>query len=195
VNKSLLELHLKESLSYGLGLNLDDPNLKDTPKRIMKMWTEEFFSSVEKDGFENLTVFPNEKCYDQIIMLDRIHFVSMCSHHFLPFSGLAWLAYIPRDCLAGASKPSRLIDFYSKKPQLQETLSQEVLDCFNEKVNPRACLVLIRGIHGCMSERGVLQYNGSGMMTSAISGVFKTDSKARSEAMDMIKISLMIHNL
>ena len=196
MDQSQTEFHLREALEKGLGLDLSDPNLSGTPGRIAKMWVRELFESLDKpEGFENLTCFPNEKAYDQIIMLDRIHFVSTCSHHFLPFAGLAWLGYVPKGILAGASKPSRLISFFSKKPQLQENLSHEIIDCFNEKVDPQGCFLLMRGIHGCMSNRGALQYNGSGMTTSAVSGVFKTDSKARSEAMDLIKISLMIHEL
>jgi len=196
MDRSLTEQYLQKALTEGLGLDIKDPNLSGTPGRIAKMWTQEFFSSLEHpEGFDNLTSFPNDREYDQIILLDKIHFVSMCSHHFLPFAGIAWLGYIPKGQLAGASKPSRLINFYSKKPQLQEHLSHEIIDCFNEKIEPQGCIVVMRGIHGCMSNRGALQYNGSGMTTSAVSGVFRDDSKARSEVMDLIKISLMIHEL
>lgn len=196
MDQDLTTKHIAKALAEGLGLDLSDPNLLGTPSRIAKMWVQEFFSTLDNaDGFDNLTVFPNEREYDQIILLDRIHFVSMCSHHFLPFKGLAWLAYIPDKQLVGASKPSRLISFFSKKPQLQEALSHEIIDKFNEKVKPQGCMVVIRGIHGCMSDRGVNQYGGSGMMTSAVSGNFKTDFKARSEGMDLIKISLMVQSV
>ena len=195
MDQKKLEATLTVALSENLGLNMSDPNLKETPARIAKMWVKEFFSSVGKDGFNNLTSFPNDKDYTQIVLLDRIHFTSMCSHHFLPFTGLAWLAYIPNKKLVGASKPARLISWHSKKPQLQETLCHEVINNFNEVVKPLGTMVLMRGVHGCMSDRGVLQYNGSGMMTSAISGVFKSDPNAKSEALDMIKLSLMMKDL
>jgi GTP cyclohydrolase I len=193
---SVVKAHVAAMLSEGLGLDLSDPNLKDTPDRISKMYCREFFANIDPESkFENLRVFPNQEKYNQIIMLDRIHFVSMCSHHFLPFTGLAWVAYIPNKYLVGASKPSRLINFFSKKPQLQEGLSHEVLKTFNEEVKPQGTMVMIRGIHGCMSNRGVMQYGGSGMMTSAVSGCFMTDPAARSEALDLVKISLMVQTV
>ena len=188
----IVEKRIRQMLEEGLGLDLGDPNLQDTPKRVAKMYTDEFFSaSGSLAGFTNLTTFPNEDDYQQIIVLDRIHFVSMCSHHLLPFVGLAWLAYIPDKLLVGASKPSRLIDFYSRKPQLQERLIHEVITRFEEVVKPQATMVMMRAVHGCMSHRGARQYGGAGMTTSAVTGVFKTDLKARSEAFDLIKISLM----
>jgi GTP cyclohydrolase I len=161
------------------------------------MFKEEFFAHLGESGekFSNLTTFPNEEGYNQIILLDRIHFVSMCSHHFLPFSGLAWLGYIPDKLLVGASKASRLITFFSKRPQLQEALSHQILSKFNEVVKPQGTMVLIRGIHGCMSDRGVLQYGGSGMITSAVSGCVMKDARAREEMLDLVKISLSIPSI
>lgn len=193
MNPSEVERHLKLVLE-NLGLDLSDPNLQDTPKRITKMYAEEMLSSLECE-FTNFTTFPNEDNFEEIILLDRIHFVSLCSHHFLPFVGLAWLGYIPNDLLVGASKPSRLISYFGKKPQLQEKLIIEVIRKFEEMVRPKGTFVLMRAIHGCMSCRGVNQYGGSGMTTSAVSGVFRTDHKARSEAFDLIKISLMFPNV
>lgn len=187
---------MKKVLEEGLGLDLQDPNLQDTPGRIARMWVNEFLSSKEcSEGFCNLTAFPNEDGYDQIIVLDRIHFVSMCSHHFLPFSGLAWLAYIPGKLLAGASKPSRLIQFHSRKPQLQERLVHEVISEFDRTLAPQGTYLLMRGVHGCMSHRGALQYGGAGMTTSACSGVFRSDLKAKMEALDLVKISLNFPNV
>lgn len=192
----LIEQLVTRILSEGLGLDVTDPNLRGTPGRISKMWVTEFFETLgEGKGFDNLTTFPNEPGYNQLIMLDRIHFTSMCSHHFLPFSGLAWVAYIPDEKLIGASKPSRLISYHSKKPQIQESLCHEVIHDFDRIVEPRGTMVLMRGIHGCMSNRGVLQYNGSGMTTSAVSGSINEDGKTRTEALDLIKISLLMHSL
>jgi len=185
------EFYISKMMTEGLGLDLTDPNLQETPRRIAKMYCEEFFTSIGAEGFDNLKTFPNSKGYDQIILLDRIHFISICSHHFIPFVGLAWLAYLPNEVLVGASKPSRLINFYSKKPQLQEHICHEVIEDFKEHVKPKGVMVVMRGIHGCMSHRGAKQTGGAGMTTSAVSGVFKEDPKSRTEAMDLIKISLM----
>lgn len=192
MNPEAVEHYFRCLMVEGLGLDLNDPNLKGTPHRVAKMYCEEFFSTIDKrEGFDNLTSFPNTKGYDQIILLDRIHFISMCSHHFLPFVGLAWLAYIPNKSLVGASKPSRLISFYSAKPQLQEDVNHEVITHFEDEIKPLGTMVVMRGIHGCMSHRGVKQSGGSGMTTSAVAGLFKEDHKARAEAMDLIKLSLL----
>jgi len=191
MDQELIEAHLREIITKGLGLDLSDPNLKETPHRIAKMYCEEFFTSIGKEGFDNLKTFPNSKGYDQAILMDRIHFVSMCSHHFLPFVGLAWLVYVPDKTLVGASKPSRLINYYGAKPQLQEDICHEVINDFEKEVKPKGTMVVMRGIHGCMSYRGAKQYGGSGLTTSAVSGIFRDNPASRSEAMDLIKLSLM----
>ena len=117
-------------------------------------------------------------------------FVSMCSHHFLPFTGLCWVAYLPDKHLIGASKPARLVNHYASRPQLQERLAQDVLDNFVEHVKPKGAMVLMRAVHGCMKCRGVRQQHG-GMMDSALYGMFKSDQAARTEVLDLVKISLM----
>ena len=194
IDQEAIASYMKQILDSGLGLDLQDPNLRGTPERIARMFAEMFSSVDRPEGFVNLTTFPNRNNYEQIIMLDRIHFVSYCSHHFLPFVGLAWVAYIPSERLVGASKPARLIGFHSKKPQLQEALVHQVITQFDEIVKPQGTFVLMRGIHGCMSARGVMQYGGAGMTTSAVSGVFKKDLSAKVEALDLVKISLMFPN-
>jgi GTP cyclohydrolase I len=189
-----VEEHIFFALQEGLGLDMTDPNLADTPKRIAKMYVEEFFKGKEKD-FDSITTFPNEDNYQQIILLDRIHFVSVCSHHFLPFVGLAWLGYIPDKLLVGASKPSRIIAHYAARPQLQERLCHQVITRFEEAVKPRGTILVMRAVHGCMSHRGAKQIGGAGMITSAVSGVFEKDAKARAEAMDLINLSLKMGDL
>ena len=109
MNKGLIEHALAEVISKGLGLDLNDPNLIDTPDRIAKMWVNEFFVNVGKE-FEDFKTFPNDRDYDEIILSDKIYFVSMCSHHFLPFSGYAWVMYIPKNLLIGASKMARVVN-------------------------------------------------------------------------------------
>lgn len=171
-----------------LGLDISDPNLAKTPERIEKMY-KEFFKN-EKKNFEGLTVFPNNEGYNQIILLDKIHFTSICSHHFLPFSGYAWFAYIPDDKLLGASKPARVIEHYSKKPQLQENLCQQVIECIGSQLNPKGMMLVMRAIHGCMSCRGINQYHGAGMITSSITGIFEESKAAKDECLDLIKLSI-----
>ena len=188
MNQQLVEKLFREMLSDGFGFDLTDPNLSGTPKRLAKMYCEEFFSNHGRDILD-LTVFPNDKKYSQIIMADNIHFTSICSHHFLPFSGKAWFLYIPQDNLVGLSKMSRLITHFSKRPQLQENLCHEIMNKFEEIVEPKGAMLVMRAIHGCIAERGVCQYNHSGMVTSAIYGNFELEY-TRLEGMNLINLSL-----
>jgi GTP cyclohydrolase I len=188
MNERLIRDCFKLIIEQGLGLSLDDPNLVDTPKRMARMYCH-IFRNVNKKSME-LTLFPN-KGHEELIMLDRIHFVSWCSHHFLPFEGYAWMAYIPDKWIVGASKPARLIEFISARPSIQEDLCTDVISAFDMKVEPKGSILVMRAIHSCMRCRGVQQSGGAGMITSALSGVFKRDAKARAEAMDLIKLSMM----
>lgn len=180
---------LTKMIEEGLGLDLSDPNLMNTPQRVAKMYCREWFKSVDNE-FTDFKSFPNDEGYTQIIMYDRIHFTSICSHHFLPFTGLAWLAYIPRDTLIGASKPSRLIEHYASRPQLQENLTHQVLNCFTENIKPEGAMVIMRAVHSCMSCRGVKQTGGAGMITDALYGTFFTP-EVKLEALELIKLSLI----
>jgi GTP cyclohydrolase I len=123
-------------------------------------------------------------------MSDRIYFTSICSHHFLPFTGLAWVSYIPNHSLVGASKMSRLVEHYSSRPQLQENLTHQVLNTFVNAIEPEGAMVVMRAVHSCMTCRGVKQTGGAGMQTSALHGAF-FKAEVKSEALELIKLSLM----
>jgi GTP cyclohydrolase I len=188
VNRKLVEHHLSEAISKGLGLELSDPNLSGTPKRVAKMWVNEFFSSVGKK-FCKLKLFPNDCGYDEVILMDGIYLVSTCSHHFLPFTGYAWFAYIPDKKFVGASKMGRIVIHHSQKPQLQEKLSHEILTDFTNRVKPLGAMLVMRAHHGCMSARGIKQ-STIGMTTSAINGIFKDKPSIKHEVLDLIQIAL-----
>lgn len=178
-------------MQVGLGFDMNDPNLIDTPSRIARMYCEELFKNVDKEyPEEDFRKFPNTKKYNQVTMIDNIHFTSVCSHHFLPFVGKAWFLYIPNEYdLIGASKMPRIIEHYAARPQLQENLCHEVIERFVEVMQPKAAMLVMRAIHGCMACRGVNQYNNTGMTSSAIYGGFN-DATTRSEAMSLIQLSL-----
>lgn len=189
MNQSLTELYIHKMLVEGLGLDLNDPNLVDTPKRMAKMYHTELFHNVgEEFPAESFSTFPNDENYSQIIMVDNVHFDSMCSHHFMPFTGKAWFLYIPGERLAGVSKLPRLIEHYSARPQLQENLCHQIMNRFVEVMQPIGAMLVMRAIHGCMSCRGVRQYNGTGMTSSAIYGTFKEEA-TRLEGMGLIQLS------
>jgi GTP cyclohydrolase I len=170
----------------GLGLNMEDPNLKDTPKRVAKMFCQELFSGLT-DEPPKITTFPNTKNYTGIILLNNIPFTSVCSHHFLPFQGLAWFLYLPKDLLVGASKISRLITYHAARPQIQEQLTQEIVDHFVTTVNPLGAMLVMRAVHGCMSCRGIKQTGG--LTTSVVHGSFADNLSTREEGMELIKLS------
>jgi len=190
MNQALVAHFLKKLLSEGLGFDLTDPNLSETPQRIAKMYCKEWFKGVNSD-FKDYKSFPNTEEYKQIICFDKIHFSSVCSHHFLPFTGYAWVLYIPNELLVGASKPSRLVSHYASRPQLQENLTHQVLNRFAKNIKPKGAMVVMRALHECMMCRGAMQTNGAGMITDALFGCFfEPDVKA--EGLELIKISLLM---
>jgi len=185
IDLSLLEKFIEQTLSQGLGLDLTDPNLAETPQRIARMY-EELFAGVGKE-FDGFTLFPNTKNYDELIISERIDFVSVCSHHFLPFQGSAFFGYIPDRYVVGLSKLARVVCHYAKRPQLQENLTHEIMDCFIKKVKPLGAMLILRAYHSCQSIRGAKQSNAI-MTTSAVRGVIKTDVKARQEMLAVIAL-------
>ena len=163
-----IENRLYVALRDGLGLDMSDPNLIDTPARIARMWKNEFCKNVGVE-FEAYSEFPNDHGYDEIIVSDTIEFVSMCSHHFLPFYGKGWIAYMPDKKLVGLSKMSRALQHYAARPQLQENLCKQVIDNFVKHIEPQACMVILKATHGCIACRGANQPNQK-MITSAVYG-------------------------
>jgi GTP cyclohydrolase I len=188
VDLEIVEDSMRRLIKEGLGLDLSDPNLSRTPQRVAEMYCKEFFANIGRE-FDGVTCFPAESKSRDIIMFDNIDFVSVCSHHFLPFTGRAWLLYIPKDQIVGASKPARIISHYAKRPQLQERLCRDVINCFNRHVQPEGSMVFMRAIHQCMSCRGAKQSQKSGMATSAVEGVFLTVPNMELKALEMIKLS------
>jgi GTP cyclohydrolase IA len=190
MDEDLTKNLLSHILNEGLDLNMSDSNLKDTPTRISKMYKELFRGLYEPPP--KVTLFPNENKYDEIIMLDNIPFVSVCSHHFLPFQGLAWFAYIPEEHLCGASKIARLINHFAASPQLQENLTEEVMNAFVDNVKPKGALLVMRAVHGCMSCRGVKTGLGAGMITSKVYGSFKENPSTKNEVLQLIRMSIQL---
>ena len=181
---NLLEQKIKEVME-ALRLDLNDPNLKDTPKRVAKMFTNELFVNIGRKAPEGITVFPNDKNYNQMIIDTKIEFNSTCAHHFLPFKGVAHIGYIPKNELVGISKLSRIVDFYSKKPQSQENLTEEITSFIENKLKPQGVMVVLEAEHFCKSIRGIKK-PGSLMITSSIRGAFKKQ-ETKNEFLELIK--------
>lgn len=189
MDEAIVKDCLIRMLTEGLGLDLTDPNLSGTPDRIARMYCREFFSGISEDAVPNITVFPNTEGYNEIILLDNIPFISMCSHHFLPFRGLAWLLYVPSYNLIGASKANRIINYFSARPQIQEKLTQQIIDFFVDKVQPLGAMLVMRASHSCMTCRGIKQQGDGQMVTSVVYGNFKNNLPTRQEGLELIKLS------
>ena len=166
-----------------LGLDLADPNLAETPERVAKMYLE-MFHGLSQGARPKITVFPNDEHYTAMVMEKDIPFYSMCSHHFVPFYGHAHLAYIPNDKIVGLSKMPRVLEFYARRPQLQERLTEQVAGFLEQELDPQGVMVVIEARHLCVEMRGVKK-PGALTVTSAIRGIF-FNKPVREEFLDLL---------
>ena len=166
-----------------LGLDLADPNLTETPERVAKMYLE-MFHGLSEGAQPRITAFPNDEHYTAMVMEKDIPFYSMCSHHFVPFYGHAHLAYIPNDKIVGLSKMPRIVEFYARRPQLQERLTEQIAGFLEAQLDPQGVMVVIEARHLCVEMRGV-QKPGAVTVTSAIRGIF-FNKPVREEFLDLM---------
>jgi GTP cyclohydrolase I len=166
-----------------LGLDPRDPNLAGTPERVAKMYLE-MFHGLSEGAEPTVTIFPNEEHYTAMVMEKDIPFYSMCSHHFVPFYGHAHVAYIPNERIVGLSKMPRIVEFYARRPQLQERLTEQIAGFMAEKLQPQGVMVVIEARHLCVEMRGVKK-PGALTVTSAIRGIFFNRS-VREEFLDLL---------
>ena len=177
-----------EKFMLELGLNLNDPNTKETPNRVAKMYIEDIFSGIYKDE-PKITTFPNIDGYDGIVFQGNIEVKSVCSHHHCPFIGKAFVAYIPSKdgVIIGLSKLNRIVDWIARRPQVQENLTMQIHDFLNKKIiNNQGIAIYIEAEHTCVSLRGIKQ--DSKMKTAKLSGKFFDDPKTREEFYNFIKL-------
>jgi GTP cyclohydrolase I len=184
VDKPRIERAVREIL-VAIGEDPDRDGLVRTPARIAEMY-EEIFSGLHDDPARHLTV-TFEANHDEMVMVRDIPLASFCEHHFVPFTGRAHVAYIPGNDgrITGLSKIARLVDGFARRPQVQERLTTQIADALQEALNPDGVFVVIEAEHLCMSMRGVKK-PGSLTVTSAVRGLFKTNSATRAEAMSLI---------
>ena len=167
-----------------LGENPDREGLEKTPMRVakaMQVLTRGYTQDPQKVLTDAL--FAEE--YNQMVIVKDIDFFSMCEHHILPFYGKAHVAYIPKGYITGLSKIARVVDIFSHRLQVQERLTEQVMQCINDTLKPQGVMVVIEAKHMCMQMRGVEKQN-SITTTSAYSGVFES-SKTRNEFMDLLR--------
>jgi len=167
-----------------LGLDLADDNLRETDRRVAKMYLE-MFHGLEEGAEPKVTTFPNDEHYSAMVMEKQIPFYSMCAHHLVPFYGHAHLAYIPNDHILGLSKFARILEFYAKRPQLQERLTEQVANFLETRLRPQGVMVVIEARHLCVEMRGVKK-PGAVTVTSAIRGIFH-QKPVREEFLDLLR--------
>jgi GTP cyclohydrolase I len=178
--------HHVRGLLTTLGFDLRDPNLAETDVRVAKMYMEMFHGLAE--GAEpKVTTFPNEEGYSHMVMEKQIPFYSMCAHHLVPFYGHAHIAYIPNERILGLSKFARILEFYAKRPQLQERLTEQVVTYLEQKLQPQGAMVVIEARHLCVEMRGVKK-PGALTVTSALRGIFH-QKPVREEFLDLLRHS------
>lgn len=162
-----------------LGLDINNDSIKDTPNRIAKMYVNEVFSGLNPENKPEITVFKNEYEYNTPLMELNIPFTSFCEHHFVPIQGTANIAYIPNDFVIGLSKIHRLVDFYAKRPQVQERLTMQILQGLSSTIDTKDIGVVLKASHCCISCRGVEDI-GSSTLTSIFWGKIKSDVSLKS---------------
>ncbi|MGH9365073.1 MAG: GTP cyclohydrolase I FolE [Thermoanaerobaculia bacterium] len=166
-----------------LGLDSSDPNLMRTPDRVARMYLE-MFHGLSEGAEPDITFFPNDEHYTAMVMEKDIPFYSLCSHHFVPFYGHAHVAYIPNEKIVGLSKMPRIVEFYARRPQLQERLTEQVAGFLAGKLSPQGVMVVMEARHLCVEMRGVKK-PGALTVTSAIRGIF-FNRPVREEFLDLL---------
>ena len=168
-----------------IGADMKDPNCVGTPQRVAKAWLDNWGLGYTQDPKDMVTVFPADG-YDEMVIVKNIPIYSTCSHHLAPIVGKAHIAYIPRDEVIGLSKFVRIADVFARRLQLQERLTVQIADAFQELLEPLGVAVYIEAEHMCMSSRGV-KVHGSTTVTTTLKGVFKDNADTRAEFMAAIK--------
>lgn len=176
--------HFKQ-IMHTLGLDLTDDSLKDTPLRVAKMYVKEAFSGLNPDNKPQATLFENKYQYNGMLIEKDITLYSYCEHHFVPIIGKVHVAYIPNKKVIGLSKINRLVQYYAKRPQVQERLVNQIAEGLKAALNSDDVAVVIDATHLCVCSRGIKDTNSS-TITAHYSGKFK-DEKLKMEFITLIK--------
>ena len=163
-----------------LGLDLEDDSLIETPKRVAKMYVGEIFWSLDFEAFPKCTTVDNKMKYDEMVVERNINVQSNCEHHFVVIDGLATVAYVPKQKVLGLSKINRVVEYFSKRPQIQERLTEQIFHALQFILETDDVAVMIDAQHFCVKSRGV-EDAGSSTITSKLGGGFKSDPAARAE--------------
>jgi len=182
VDHGRIQAAVREIL-LAVGEDPDREGLQETPERVARMYAE-LFSGLRKDPRELLQKKFTQK-YDEMVLEKDIAFESVCEHHLLPFFGRAHIAYLPNGKIVGLSKLARVVEVLSRRPQVQERMTEQLADLFMEELEPRGVGVILSASHTCMTIRGIRKAD-SRCVTSAMRGAFKDNESTRAELMALI---------
>ena len=170
-----------------LGLDLQDDSLMETPKRVAKMYVNEIFWGLDYDAFPKATVVENKMNYNEMVVERNISVQSNCEHHFVVIDGLATVAYVPKEKVLGLSKINRIVEYFSKRPQIQERLTEQIYHALSFILETENVAVMIDAQHYCVKSRGV-EDTGSSTITSRLGGNFKAHPEVRAEFLALLKL-------
>lgn len=173
----LISNHFKQIMLI-LGLDLGDDSLRDTPNRVAKMYVKETFSGLNEKNKPAVTLFENSYKYSEMLVEKNITIYSCCEHHFVPIIGKAYVAYVSSGKVIGLSKINRLVQYYCKRPQVQERLTEQIATALKEALGTDDVAVVIEAAHLCVASRGVNDTNST-TLTSHYSGKFRNEETKR----------------
>lgn len=181
-----IEEHVASILQI-LGMDLTDDSLRKTPHRVAKMYVKETFSGLHPENKPEITLFENKYKYNQMLVEKNIQVYSMCEHHLVPIIGKCHVAYISNGEVIGLSKINRIVKYFCKRPQVQERLTQQILEELKSALKTKDVAVVIDAMHMCVASRGVEDVNST-TITAAISGQFQ-DEATRAEFLKYISLN------
>lgn len=177
--------HTRQILQI-LGLDLNDDSIQDTPSRVAKMYVKEIFQGLISENFPKCTTVENKMKYDEMVLEKDISIFSDCEHHIRPIVGYAHVAYIPEQKVLGLSKIPRICQYFARRPQIQERLTEQIFHALAFVLDTHNIAVSINASHLCVSQRGVEDVN-SNTTTNKLGGVFKSDPRVRLEFFNSIR--------
>jgi len=173
-------------IMVALGMDLSDDSLEETPKRVAKMYVGEIFYGLDPEAFPKCTTVDNKMHYDEMVIERNVNVQSNCEHHFVVISGFATVAYIPNERVLGLSKINRVVEYFSKRPQIQERLTEQIFYALEFILGTDSIAVVINAEHFCVKSRGVEDV-GSSTITSKLGGAFRKP-EVRAEFMRFVGI-------
>jgi GTP cyclohydrolase I len=169
-----------------IGLDRQDDSLEETPTRVAKMYVREIFWGLKPENFPKCTVIENKMGYDEMVIEKDITMMSNCEHHFVTIDGKAHIAYIPKGKVLGLSKMNRIVEYFARRPQVQERIAEQVYHALSYILETEDVAVVIEGVHYCVKSRGVEDHS-SYTMTAKLGGCFKNEPECRAEFMSLIR--------